>query len=1422
MKCDHSKTRLVLQILCALALPSAVAWADTATYTTAGTFTWTCPAGVTSVQAECWGAGGAGGSATVNTTCGGGGGGGGYSKGNAVSVNPGTGYTVTVGAAGTPTTPTTGTYGNPGGDSWFKDSSTVLAKGGNGGGNAATSGARGTGGAGGAAASGLGDVKYSGGTGANAPSSSAYAGCGAGSAGTAANGNNGPSSGGTGAAAVTGGGPGGNPNPTSGTSANGQAPVSGPGGGGGGSRSSGSAKSGGNGWAGQVILTYTVAYDHVNVETAADGSGSIVPAQNVSAGSAITVYAIGRAADNSFMSNAPAIWSLVNKSGGVVDGDLVPSGDSRSATFTAHLSGSANIEAVIGTATANTSGLITVPATGVVGAWAVDADGNWSDVTKWSSNPSFPSVAGDTAILGAGSALRTVTLDANESVGTLNLTNANSFVLSGGNTLTMDNAGGGALILATDGSANAIQTPVALNDNTALSVGGGKTLAVSGVIANTATAEILNVNGPGTTILSVANTYGPASSGTVGTMLSGGGTLRIGNNSSLGAGDVSVSGLGGTLQAGAAGMSVANNISIALGTTATVDNNGNNVALNGVISGSGSLAKVGNGVLTLSVVNTYSGSTTVGAGTLSISSDANLGTAPASATANSLVLGSSTADLLFTGSATLNANRGVGIGSALGATGSTAFVDVAGGQTATINGIIASAGNTGANGLTVNSGAGNNGTLVLGGANTFNGTTIIDAGTLTLANSAALQGSTLDYDNQGGSLSFGSLTAATLGGLSGAQSLSLLNGSSAAVALTVGANNSSTTYSGSLSGAGASLTKSGTGTLILTGDSSLMTGSSTVSAGVLQLNAGAVLNLSSGAASVSSVSGAQLVVAGGTLTAANLSSIGKPSAGLLISSGSATFNGGLNVVNNQNNAGLISVTGGSLTASSLQLTRFNSYSATQPTAGYTTDGLYVNGGTVNVTGNLTMLQSENSSISARIDSGSLTVGGVLTIALNNSGRWSVMDVNGGTFAVNDTATGVSIGGTSAGNAELLVRNGVATVGKVSLNPVSGDTVVLNQTGGSLYIGTGGIALLSSSGAASMTLNGGTLGAAVDWSSAVDMTLGGTIIQAADAASTAHNISLSGVLSGGALTKTGAGALILSGANTYTGSTIISAGTLALSGAGSIATSPAISVASGATLDASPRADATLALAAGQTLSGSGAVLGVTSVGNGATLAAGTPTTIGTLTQTGSLLLQGGGAYSVKVQNATTGPGIGNDQIAVSDNIGVLGSAGSPVLVKVISLGASGAPESVTNFDNTVTNYSWLIAAGAVTNFNASAFTVDASGFANSLGGGQFIVTTNSSGLVLFFKTQNIVAQAPAISNPAVNGSGNPSFGGFGIPGYTYGVERATSLAGPWVNADTGQTTVGSDGKWTFTDTTLTNPSIVFYRLYYPYSATPPQ
>jgi len=47
-------------------------------YTAAGTYTWTCPAGVTSIQVECWGAGGGGAGVgnSANNYLGGGGAGG--------------------------------------------------------------------------------------------------------------------------------------------------------------------------------------------------------------------------------------------------------------------------------------------------------------------------------------------------------------------------------------------------------------------------------------------------------------------------------------------------------------------------------------------------------------------------------------------------------------------------------------------------------------------------------------------------------------------------------------------------------------------------------------------------------------------------------------------------------------------------------------------------------------------------------------------------------------------------------------------------------------------------------------------------------------------------------------------------------------------------------------------------------------------------------------------------------------------------------------------------------------------------------------------------------------------------------------------------------------------------------------------------
>ena len=160
----------------------------------------------------------------------------------------------------------------------------------------------------------------------------------------------------------------------------------------------------------------------------------------------------------------------------------------------------------------------------------------------------MPHLAQDVAVF--GSTVSPVNLNTAETVGTLLFNQTASYTISGGNTLTLDNSGGGAAVTVTAGTANAIQTALALNDNTALTVSGGKSLAISGAVQNASGARTLIVNGAGTTMLSGANSYGPAA-GSVGTTLTGGGTLQVGNDSALGAGDVSVSG-NSTLQAGAA------------------------------------------------------------------------------------------------------------------------------------------------------------------------------------------------------------------------------------------------------------------------------------------------------------------------------------------------------------------------------------------------------------------------------------------------------------------------------------------------------------------------------------------------------------------------------------------------------------------------------------------------------------------------------------------------------------------------------------------------------------------------------------------------------------------------------------------------------------------------------------------------------
>jgi Invasin, domain 3/Protein of unknown function (DUF1566) len=110
----------------------------------------------------------------------------------------------------------------------------------------------------------------------------------------------------------------------------------------------------------QATVTYSAGTaTQIVIETAADGSGSAITAQSVASGKTFAAYAISRDAWNNFVANVAATWSLAGKSGGVVDGDFVAAGDGKRALFTAHLTGSATLQAVSGSLT-DDAGVVTV------------------------------------------------------------------------------------------------------------------------------------------------------------------------------------------------------------------------------------------------------------------------------------------------------------------------------------------------------------------------------------------------------------------------------------------------------------------------------------------------------------------------------------------------------------------------------------------------------------------------------------------------------------------------------------------------------------------------------------------------------------------------------------------------------------------------------------------------------------------------------------------------------------------------------------------------------------------------------------------------------------------------------------------------------------------------------------------------------
>ncbi|MBX4952244.1 autotransporter domain-containing protein [Rhizobium binae] len=415
--------------------------------------------------------------------------------------------------------------------------------------------------------------------------------------------------------------------------------------------------------------------------------------------------------------------------------------------------------------------------------------------------------------------------------------------------------------------------------------------------------------------------------------------------------------------------------------------------------------------------------------------------------------------------------------------------------------------------------------------------------------------------------------------------------------LSVGADNSSATFDGVISGDGG-LTKAGTGTVTLSSRQSF-TGVTTISAGTLQLMSANALSTSSGLfmnngtqldmggfnQAVASLSGGGDILLGSASLSLGASGASGSFGGVISGSGSVTKSGTgtFGLFGPNSFSGAMNVLGGTLFVSS----------SASLGDGSATNTLTLDGATLQTFGTVSSPAARGVVIGSA--GGTVnTSGNTVTFAGSVSGTGRLSKTGAGTLTLsgNNTRSGdtdVEQGRLSLQNGNALADDGRVTIADLA---ATGLDVETSETIGSLA-------------------GGGSSGGDVNLSNTATLNVGG------DDSSTTFAGSIAG---DGSLVKTGAGLFRLTGNSSYTGDTDVLDGTLSVNGS----LAGAVNVGSGARLQ------------------GTGSV-GRTSLAANSVLAPGN--SIGTLTVAGDLNLDPSSVFEVEI--GSTG---------LSDRVNVTGTA----------------------------------------------------------------------------------------------------------------------------------------------------------------------